>query len=148
MAPNQSDKKINILDFGSGPGPTIEVVLGEQGWTVTNYDPFFTPDEQALKERYDLISCTEVVEHFHTPKTSWKLLLSLLKPQGNLVIMTQPSDQYSTESAFKHWRYIREKSHIAFYHSQTMYWIAKTYGLQLSILSPSVFWFSRNETFS
>ena len=135
----------SILDFGSGPGPTISVVLAEQGWAVTNYDPFFAPNQDVLQERYDLISCTEVVEHFHSPQTAWKRLLSLLKRQGHLVVMTQPSDRYHCESEFKRWRYIRERSHVAFYHSQTMVWIANTYGLQLSILSPSVFWFSANE---
>ena len=142
---HSSSNATTILDFGSGPGPTIAVVLAEQGWPVTNYDPFFAPKQDVLLERYDLISCTEVVEHFHDPKTSWEILLSLRKPQGHLVVMTQPSDRYYSESTFREWRYIREKSHIAFYHSQTMVWIANTYGLQLSILSPSVFWFSANE---
>ena len=143
----QPTKTPAILDFGSGPGPTIAAVLAEQGWRVTNYDPFFAPSEHVLQERYDLISCTEVVEHFHEPKSSWDILLSLLTQKGHLVVMTQPSDRYYAASDFKAWRYIREKSHIAFYHSQTMQWIANTYELELSTLSPSVFWFSHKATF-
>ena len=132
-----------ILDFGSGPGPTISVVLEERGWTVVNYDPFFAPDAHVLTNRYDLISCTEVVEHFQNPRQSWAQLFALRKEQGQVIVMTQPSDQHSTEERFKRWRYIRETSHVVFYHTRTMAWIATAHGLELSVLSPSVFWFSK-----
>jgi len=131
-----------ILDFGAGSGPTISVVLEEQGWKVHNYDPFFFPDRSALARRYDLISCTEVVEHFYEPQRAWELLMSLRTDHGQVVVMTQCSDAHFTAVDFQAWRYIQEKSHVAFYHSKTMFWIAKHYGLQVSRLSPSVFWFS------
>ena len=31
------------LDFGSGPGPTLSVMLEEQGYRMSLYDPFFAP---------------------------------------------------------------------------------------------------------
>ena len=130
-----------ILDFGSGPGPTISVVLEEQGWIVHNYDPFFCPDTAVLQRKYDLISSTEVVEHFYEPSKSWHQLFSLAKSQ--VVVMTQTSNRYSTVEEFKNWRYIREKSHVAFYHSLTMEWIAAEYGFQVERKAPNVFWFSR-----
>ena len=137
-------EEIIALDFGCGPGPTISVVLGEQGWNTQNYDPFFVPNKAVLLKRYDLISCTEVVEHFHEPKESWAQLFSLCKKEGSqLVVMTQTSDKHHTKQNFQQWRYIREKSHVAFYHSFTMKWIADKFNMKLSILSPSVFWFSK-----
>ena len=141
----QTKKSIHpvILDFGSGPGPTISVVLGEHGWNVRNYDPFFQPDTAALQIKYDLISSTEVVEHFYEPNKSWKLLFSLGKKSCQLVVMTQCSDPYYSETAFQNWRYIREKSHVAFYHSRTMEWIAAAYGFQITQRTANVFWFSR-----
>ena len=132
-----------ILDFGSGPGPTISVVLQEHGWKVNNYDPFFFPNTETLEKTYDVIACTEVVEHFYEPKTSWEQLFSLVKPRGVIFVMTQSSDNHCTEASFQKWRYIREKSHVAFYHSHTMDWLANTYGLGLSKLEPRVFAFSR-----
>jgi len=138
----QENTKPYILDFGAGSGPTISVVLEEQGWPVTNYDPIFYPEISTLDKKYDLISSTEVVEHFFVPHKSWKQLFSLRKQNGHVVVMTQCSDAYFTETDFLNWRYIREKSHVAFYHSQTMSWIAKEYGLRLKKLSPNVFWFS------
>ena len=133
----------NILDFGSGSGPAISVVLGEQGWNVHNYDPLYSPDKKHIQRKYDLISSTEVVEHFYEPKISWELLFSLLKEDGCLVVMTQSSDRYCTSESFGRWRYIREKSHVALYHTKTMQWLAQHYDMQLSILSPNIFWFAK-----
>ena len=140
----ENREDINILDFGSGSGPTISVVLGEQGWNVHNYDPVYNPDERLLRKEYDLISSTEVVEHFYEPKRSWTLLFSLLKKTGCAIVMTQSSDRYATTDTFAHWRYIRERSHVAFYHTETMYWLSKEYGLQLSVVSDNIFWFSNH----
>ena len=133
----------NILDFGSGTGPTISVVLGEEGWKVDNYDPLFSPDRRLLEKKYDVISSTEVVEHFYDPRASWALLFSLLKKDGCLVVMTQASDRYSTSETFARWRYIRERSHVAFYHTKTMEWLAQNHGMHLSVVSPNIFWFSK-----
>ena len=132
----------NILDFGCGSGPAISVVLGEKGWNVHNYDPLYSPDRKQIEQKYDLISCTEVVEHFYEPKESWDLLFSLLKNDGCLVVMTSSSDNHCTRDAFGRWRYVREKSHVAFFHSKTMQWLARHYERRLSILSSNIFWFS------
>lgn len=133
----------NILDFGSGTAPTISVVLGEQGWNVYNYDPLFNPNKKNIQRKYDLISSTEVVEHFYEPKKSWDFLFSLLKKDGCLVIMTQTSDDHCVSETFGRWRYIREKSHVAFYHTKTMKWLAQKYEVQLSMVSNNIFWFSK-----
>lgn len=140
----KNNQNATTLDFGCGPGPTISIVMGEWGWNTQNYDPFFVPNKSVLLKRYDLISCTEVVEHFHEPERSWAQLYSLCSEEGSqLVVMTQPSDKHHTQQKFQQWRYIHEKSHVAFYHSFTMKWIADHFNMKLSILSPSVFWFSK-----
>src|SRR5690606_34013364 len=76
------------LDFGSGPGPTVSVMLEEAGMKVENFDPFYAPDHNLLTQKYDFITCTEVAEHLFDPMKEFQLLLSMLKPQGFLVIMT------------------------------------------------------------
>ena len=134
-----------ILDYGSGPGPTISAVLQEKGWSVVNYDPFFSPDTSQLTTPFQLITTTEVVEHFHYPASSWEHILSLLAEDGLLLVMTQIYDEQSKPEDFQKWHYIREQSHVAFYHSATLAWIAKKYELSLSVLSPRLFAFSRDK---
>jgi len=118
------------LDFGSGPGPAISHMLGEQGYKVANYDPAFAPDHHLLQSQYDFIACTEVVEHFHTPAKDFALLAQLLKPGGRLGVMTQ---MLSGAIDFEKWYYPREISHVA-----TFTWIAQRYGWQMEIIGPDV----------
>ena len=42
------------LDFGSGPGPALPVMLAEAGHRVRCYDPFYAAEGNAFSETYDL----------------------------------------------------------------------------------------------
>ncbi|PIS02696.1 MAG: 2-polyprenyl-3-methyl-5-hydroxy-6-metoxy-1,4-benzoquinol methylase [Chlamydiae bacterium CG10_big_fil_rev_8_21_14_0_10_42_34] len=118
------------LDFGSGPGPTLNVILKEKGFSIQCYDPYYANDPKLLEKQYDFVTCTEVVEHFSCPKKSWKLLTSLVKKGGYLAIMTLFSDLQTKES-FPAWWYKNNKTHIAFYSLKTLKWIAKQMNLEL-----------------
>lgn len=118
-------KKFEALDFGCGPGPTLNELLEEVGGRVLNYDPLFFPNDEVLIEKqYDVVTSTEVVEHFKDPHKSWKLLTSLVKPGGLLAIMTQ---MYSEETDYKSWWYKNDPTHVVFYQSKTFDYIAKTF---------------------
>ena len=68
------------LDFGSGPGPVLTMILEEQGYRMSLYDPYYAPDKSPLQRSYDFVTCTETIEHFYAPDKEWRLLISLLKP--------------------------------------------------------------------
>ena len=38
------------LDFGCGPGPTLSVMLAEQGMVVNDYDPIYAADARLLAQ--------------------------------------------------------------------------------------------------
>ena len=71
----QKEKTI-ALDYGCGPGPTLSVLLEQNGIHCDNYDPFFFP--KALSPPYDVITATECFEHFHHPEDELKKLVSML----------------------------------------------------------------------
>lgn len=123
------------LDYGAGPGPTLSVMLGEQGFSVTNYDPIYVPDERALKRDYDFITCTETAEHFFRPGREFERLNALLRPGGWLGLMTLRRDP---QRPFAGWHYIRDPTHVCFYEQETLAWIAARFGWQLDIVSKSV----------
>ncbi len=132
-------KKSRGLDFGCGPGPTVAIMLGEQGFFVQNYDPFFAPDRALLRARYHFIACTEVAEHFHDPKREFDTLARLLEDGGRLGVMTS---LLTDDIDFDKWHYRREKSHVSFYHPDTMSWIAQHYRWGVEIAPPNVVLFS------
>lgn len=116
------------LDFGSGPGPALAHILTKQGWSVDIYDPYFAPDRDFLTKKYDLITCTEVLEHVQHPFAVWKQLTDCLGSRGTLAVMTH---FHFGPVEFKDWWYRRDKTHICFYNRFTMEWIAEKLGLAL-----------------
>lgn len=121
--------KFTALDFGCGPGPTLSGLLEDIGGRVENYDPIFFPDAHLLiPESYDVVTSTEVVEHFKTPAFDWEVLIGLVKDNGLLAIMTliySPAIDYST------WWYKKDFTHIVFYQKETFDYIAEKYNLEI-----------------
>ena len=122
-------QKFNALDFGCGPGPTLSLLLEEVGGSVENYDPLFFPDGHLLiPESYDVVTSTEVVEHFKTPRHDWETLVDLVKDDGVIAIMTL---FYSPEIDFKKWWYKNDHTHIVFYQQKTFEYIANVFNLEI-----------------
>jgi 2-polyprenyl-3-methyl-5-hydroxy-6-metoxy-1,4-benzoquinol methylase len=122
-------KKFDALDFGCGPGPTLSMLLEEVGGSVENYDPLFFPDAHLLiPETYDVVTSTEVVEHFKTPRHDWEVLIDLVKDNGVVAIMTL---FYSPEIDFKKWWYKNDHTHIVFYQQKTFEYIANEFNLKI-----------------
>lgn len=110
------------LDFGSGPGPTLSVMLEELGFRMNIYDVFYANKPSVLRGEYNFITSTETVEHLHHPGQELERLWSILKPEGYLAIMTQ---LIQDKAAFSRWRYIRDPTHVCFFSRTTFLWLAE-----------------------
>lgn len=120
------DSSIRALDFGSGPGPVLKMLLERKGIPADIYDPYFAPGK--IKKKYHLITCTEVLEHIHKARATWKKLTHLLLDGGYLAIMTQFHNGLAN---FPDWWYRRDPTHITFYSLKTLSWIHKNLSLNL-----------------
>jgi hypothetical protein len=123
------------LDYGSGPGPTLSVMLGERGYDVVDYDPFYADDASLLLRRYDFITCSEVAEHFFNPRAEFERLAGMLRPGGWLGVMTE---LLHDDIDFAAWWYLRDPTHVCFYGPRTMEWIARRHGWRLETVSRTV----------
>ena len=108
------------LDFGSGTGPVIAKMLTDKGYQVQNYDLFFANEPSLLKEKYDYVSCCEVMEHFHHPYKEFELLKSLLLRKGKLYCKTVV---YNHQMPFENWYYKDDFTHVFIYQPKTLEWI-------------------------
>lgn len=118
-----------VLEFGSGPGPVLAQMLENRGWSVKKYDKYYESDADYDKHQYDLITSTEVFEHFDDPLNELKKISSLLKPGGILAIMTLLRPK--TVDEFKNWWYKRDATHISFYSAKTLFLLGKLFGLEM-----------------
>lgn len=113
------------LDYGSGESDALAGILTRSGRPTATYDPAFRPGAAALRERYDFIVCSEVLEHVHEPWALFQRFQHLLRPGGIIGVMT---GMYDAVPSFADWWYIRDITHVCFYSKETMEWVALRMG--------------------
>ncbi len=113
------------LDYGCGPGPTLSLMMSEDGHETNNYDPIFRPDPSVLDRNYEFIVSTETIEHFSDVKTNFDLINRILKVSGFFGVMT--SVRYENID-FGSWHYRYDPTHLSFYSPETMQYIASNWG--------------------
>jgi len=123
------------LDFGSGPIPVLSLMLQEAGYSMQHYDKFYAPNPSVLEQQYDFICLSEVAEHLHTPHETFNHLFSRIKPGGYAGIMTT---MWQQKTPLSNWHYMRDPTHICFYHAMTMQWISRQWSLTCVEITPSV----------
>lgn len=123
------------LDFGSGPGPALPMLLEEHGHQVDRFDLHYQNDPAIFENQYDFICATEVVEHLQAPSTEFSRLFSTLKPGGWLGIMTK---LVIDRQAFSNWHYIRDLTHICFYSRRTFEYLAQHFNAKLNLVANDV----------
>lgn len=123
------------LDYGAGPGPTLNIMFEEVGHTVEIYDPFYANNPSVFENRYDFITSTETVEHFYNPAEEFQKLWPLLKSGGYFGIMTLLRPR---QKPFSEWHYTHDETHVAFYSKKTFEWLAEKLNAKLHILGNRV----------
>ncbi|WP_461754367.1 class I SAM-dependent methyltransferase [Myroides sp. LJL115] len=119
------------LDFGCGSAAVTSYLLKKKGYNIDLYDPYFAPEVDYKNNAYDYIFSCEVFEHFYYPKKEIETLLSILKPNGHLIIKTH---LYSGELDFDSWYYIKDLTHVFIYTKRTIAYIAQKYNLDILLL--------------
>ncbi len=123
------------VDFGCGPGPTLSLLLEQQGHQVELYDHYYYPNQQVLQQSYDFVTATEVIEHLYTPDQVWQQWLTMLKPGGWLGVMTK---MVIDVEAFADWHYKSDLTHVVFFSRDTFRFLAERDQLQLEFIGNDV----------
>jgi len=123
------------LDYGSGPGPTLSVMLKEHGHRMALYDIFYAVYPEAMARTYDFVTCTETFEHFHNPREEWNRLVGLVRPGGWLAIMTLLIDD---PESFPDLHYIADLTHVSFFSCQTFRFLTARDGLPVEFIGNNV----------
>ena len=120
------------LDFGSGTGPVIAKMLTDKDFQVQNYDLFFANEPSLLNQKYDYVSCCEVMEHFHHPHQEFELLKRLLLPNGKLYCKTEV---FKNLQSFENWYYKDDFTHVFIYQLKTLEWIKSEFSFSNLIVN-------------
>ncbi len=130
----------NGLDFGCGPTPLLAQILGELGFEMDVFDPFYAIDKSVFDRDYDFVVSTEVFEHLSKPLIEIRKLLEIIKPDGLLAIMTLP---YTESIDFHKWHYKNDATHICFYTIETFDWLSNHLDISYDQVGNNIFIFRR-----
>ena len=128
------------LDFGSGPGPTLSLILEGYGHQVALFDKFYAKDTSVFNRKYDFITATEVIEHLSNPMTEINRLIKCLNDGGYLAVMTQI---LTSKIDFSNWYYKNDPSHIGFFSKKTLSYLASNFDLEVEFISERVIFFRK-----
>ena len=134
-------QKSNGLDFGSGPGPTLSLMLEECGHNMDLFDKFYANNISVFEKKYDFITATEVVEHLSEPLTEISRLIEMLNNQGHLAVMTHI---LTPQIDFNSWYYKNDPSHIGFFTKKSLNFLANYLNIEVYFVSERVVFFQKN----
>jgi 2-polyprenyl-3-methyl-5-hydroxy-6-metoxy-1,4-benzoquinol methylase len=126
------------LDWGAGPGPVLSQLLTAEGLQMQIYDPVYQPVKPV--GLFDVITSTEVLEHFQEPAASLKEIGSHLKSQGIFAGLTQ---FHQGPEKFANWWYAKDPTHVVFYSEETFRWWADVNDYKILKLASPVFIFQK-----
>lgn len=135
LAERMGGMALDGLDFGSGPGPTLSLLLEAKGYSMTLYDPYYANDPSVLTRKYDFVTCTEAIEHFYTPGKEWSLMRDCIKPGGWLGVMTRLAAEAGT---FGKWYYKNDLTHVSFFTRDTFLYLTKRDGMEVEFIGNDV----------
>lgn len=113
----------SMLDIGCGNGELLQLIQSEIGDDSIHYSggdlspvavernqkrlpgmKFHVLDvqKQALDARFDLIVCSEVIEHLEDREAAFRNLAKMLQPGGTLILTCPTGRMYETEKHFGH----------------------------------------------
>lgn len=94
-------KDARILDYGCNRGSFV-IYLRELGYShVRGYDPYHAAwkDESVLRQKFDVITLQDVIEHVENPRELLRTLTAMLADNGLLIVGTPNADEIDLKYA-------------------------------------------------
>jgi hypothetical protein len=120
-------RDFRVLDYGSGSG-VFARCMAEHGFSeVQEYDPFSHPTRPTGP--FDIVLCTEVLEHSPRPLETLREMRSLLSEDGCIILgqCLQPSDIERIRCSW--WYCAPRNGHCSMFEERTLSIIAEKLGL-------------------
>ena len=145
----------SILDIGCGTGHFLEICKNNN-WKVTGIEPNESAREIANslinnkvldagelkklpKSSFDVITLWHVLEHLPNLQEQLKLINTLLKPNGILVVAVPNYNSFDAKHYKSNWAALDVPRHLWHFNKNSIYKLGKNYGFRLKQTKPM--WF-------
>lgn len=121
---------IRILDYGGGNGVLADRLCAA-GFSAMTYDPYSKCNEMPA-EKFDLITCFEVLEHVPTPQDTIATMVSLLKQPGAILFSTLVQPKEFQAIGLSWWYAGPRNGHVSLYSTQALALLFKPHGMRVA----------------
>lgn len=121
---------IEILDYGGGNG-VLATRLRDAGFCATTYDPYSNLNRMPA-EKFDLVTCFEVLEHVPTPPDTIATMVSLLKQPGAILFSTLVQPKEFPAIGLNWWYAGPRNGHVSLYSTQSLTLLFKPHGMKVA----------------
>ncbi|TVQ44654.1 MAG: class I SAM-dependent methyltransferase [Gloeocapsa sp. DLM2.Bin57] len=121
-----------ILDYGCSKGLFISFLQAKGYVNVFGYDAYVEEyaDTSILNEKYDLIICQDVIEHFEDPRSCFTQLVNCLSEKGILVLGTPNATEINLDKAEYFLPQLHQPYHRHIFSEQALINMAASYQLK------------------
>jgi len=147
----QAPRKGKLLDYGCGTGHFLATARAD-GWQVSGYEPSPRAREEATQRvgqpigseslvsfqqgSFDAITLWHVLEHVHTLNETLQQLISLLKPDGVLIIAVPNVESLDAQHYRQDWAAYDVPRHLYHFSPKTMKLLLKKHKLTVREMLP------------
>jgi Methyltransferase domain len=121
---------IQILDYGGGNG-VLAARLREAGFSAETYDPYSSLN-QLPSQRFDMVTCFEVLEHVPTPQETIATMVSLLKQPGAILFSTLVQPKDFAAIGLNWWYAGPRNGHVSLYSTQALALLFHAHGMRVA----------------
>ncbi len=127
---------IQILDYGGGNG-VLASRLRDAGFSAATYDPYSSFNSLPA-EKFDLVTCFEVLEHVPTPQDTIATMVSLLKQPGGILFSTLVQPKEFSTGGLNWWYAGPRNGHVSLYSTQSLAILFKPYGMRVASFTDNI----------
>jgi 2-polyprenyl-3-methyl-5-hydroxy-6-metoxy-1,4-benzoquinol methylase len=144
------DKKGRLLDYGCGTGYFLDT-MKSNGWKTYGLEPNdkaravanskakvkSSIDELNLKnKKFDIITLWHVLEHIHDLNDTIKVLKTILKEKGKIIIAVPNIESYDSHIFEEQWAAYDVPRHLYHFSQETMNTLMLKHGLKIKQVYP------------
>ncbi|WKK76615.2 class I SAM-dependent methyltransferase [Marivirga salinae] len=144
------DKKGRLLDYGCGTGYFLET-MQKNGWKTYGIEPNDSAREiantkgkvqESIEElklknkKFDVITLWHVLEHIHNLNETIKILKTILKEKGKIVIAVPNIESYEQKVFEEEWAAYDVPRHLYHFSQDTMNTLMLKHGLKIKKIYP------------
>ena len=102
--------RLNILDYGGGNGKLAGLLSQGGAKQAVSYDPFYNPRSARPKQKYEMVTAFEVIEHVPDPIATFKEMASFLNTDNGIMIFSTVLQPEDIDAVRARWWYIAPRN--------------------------------------